>query len=96
MKFLRKQRKSFTHRRLRICLITIPTTLLANSSARGVMQPAMYDEMGNVNNVLEVQEYFPDNLDSLSGFQAPPSPPSSYNQLLPQPDDYATAGGSLA
>lgn len=52
-------------------------------------QPAMYDEMGNVNNVLEVQEYIPENLDSLSGFQHPPSPPSSYNQMLPQPDDYA-------
>mmetsp|Transcript_1125 Transcript_1125/g.1995 ORF Transcript_1125/g.1995 Transcript_1125/m.1995 type:complete len:266 (+) Transcript_1125:402-1199(+) len=52
-------------------------------------QPAMYDEMGNVNNVLEVQEYIPENLDSLSGFQPPASPPSSYNQMLPPPDDYA-------
>ncbi len=39
-------------------------------------QPAMYDEGGNVNNVLEVQEYVPENLDSLSGFDPPPSPPS--------------------
>eukprot|EP00238_Polyblepharides_amylifera_P013974 CAMPEP_0196575652 /NCGR_PEP_ID=MMETSP1081-20130531/5082_1 /TAXON_ID=36882 /ORGANISM="Pyramimonas amylifera, Strain CCMP720" /LENGTH=226 /DNA_ID=CAMNT_0041894017 /DNA_START=384 /DNA_END=1064 /DNA_ORIENTATION=- len=52
-------------------------------------QPAMYDEMGNVNNVLEVQEYIPENLDSLSGFKSPPSPPSSYNQMLPPSEDYA-------
>lgn len=55
----------------------------------GCVQPAMYDELGNVNNVLEVQEYVPENLESLTGFQAPASPPSSYNQMLPQPDDYA-------
>eukprot|EP00967_Tisochrysis_lutea_P101222 scaffold151714_cov18-Tisochrysis_lutea.AAC.1 len=39
-------------------------------------QPAMFDEMGNVNNVLEVHEYVPENLDGLSGFDPPPSPPS--------------------
>ena len=39
-------------------------------------QAAMYDEGNNVNNVLEVQEYVPENLDSLSGFDPPPSPPS--------------------
>ena len=38
-------------------------------------QPAMYDEMNNVNNVLEVQEYVPENLESLSSFEPPPSPP---------------------
>ena len=36
-------------------------------------QPAMYDEMGNVNNVLEVQEYVPEILDSLDSFLAPSS-----------------------
>jgi hypothetical protein len=41
----------------------------------------MYDEMGNVNNVLEVQEFVPENLDSLSGFEPPPSPPSRYATL---------------
>jgi 5'-AMP-activated protein kinase regulatory beta subunit len=51
-------------------------------------QPAMYDEGGNVNNVLEVQEYVPENLDSLSGFDPPPSPPSSYTQPLPTAEDY--------
>ena len=41
-------------------------------------QTAMFDEMGNVNNVLEVQEYVPENLESLSGFDPPPSPVSRW------------------
>jgi 5'-AMP-activated protein kinase regulatory beta subunit len=52
-------------------------------------QPAMYDEMGNVNNVLEVQEYVPEILDSLDSFLAPSSPPESYNNVLFSPDDFA-------
>lgn len=39
-------------------------------------QPAMYDEMNNVNNAIEVQEYVPENLDNVQGFDPPPSPPS--------------------
>ena len=39
-------------------------------------QTAMYDEAGNVNNVLEVQEYVPENLESLSSFDPPASPVS--------------------
>ncbi len=39
-------------------------------------QTAMYDEQGNVNNVLEVQEYVPENLESLSSFDPPASPVS--------------------
>ena len=41
-------------------------------------QPAMYDEDNNVNNVLEVQEYVPENLASLSSFDPPPSPPERW------------------
>lgn len=37
--------------------------------------PAIYDEDNNVNNILEVQEYVPENLESLTGFDPPPSPP---------------------
>ena len=37
---------------------------------------SMYDDCGNINNVLEVQEYVPENLESLVGFDPPPSPPS--------------------
>ena len=52
-------------------------------------QPAMYDEMGNVNNVLEVQEYVPEILDSLDAFTAPPSPPASYDCAMYTADDFA-------
>ena len=43
-------------------------------------QSAMYDEDNNVNNVLEVQEYVPENLDSLTDFDPPPSPPERQDQ----------------
>ncbi|GAX83635.1 hypothetical protein CEUSTIGMA_g11059.t1 [Chlamydomonas eustigma] len=52
-------------------------------------QPAMFDELGNVNNVIEVHEYVPENLDGLSGFDPPPSPPSSYDCAAPSAEDYA-------
>ncbi len=39
-------------------------------------QPAMFDEMRNVNNVIEVHEYVPENLEGVSGFDPPPSPPA--------------------
>lgn len=52
-------------------------------------QPAMFDGMGNVNNVIEVHEYVPENLDSLSGFEPPPSPVSSYCCPALVAEDYA-------
>ncbi|GMH36951.1 hypothetical protein BSKO_04824 [Bryopsis sp. KO-2023] len=52
-------------------------------------QSAMYDEMGNVNNVMEVQEFVPENLGGLSGFDPPPSPPSSYNCPESSSEDFA-------
>ncbi|KDD72719.1 hypothetical protein H632_c2978p0, partial [Helicosporidium sp. ATCC 50920] len=51
--------------------------------------PCVFDEEGNVNNVLEVQEYVPENLGSLSGFEPPPSPPESYTSPAPVPEDFA-------
>ena len=45
--------------------------------------------MGNVNNVLEVQEYVPEILDSLDAFTAPASPPGSYDCAPFNSDDYA-------
>lgn len=51
-------------------------------------QPAMYDEMNNVNNVIEVQEFVPENLDSLIGFDPPPSPEASYNSPEPHAEDF--------
>jgi 5'-AMP-activated protein kinase regulatory beta subunit len=52
-------------------------------------QPAMYDERGNVNNVVEVCEYTPENLDNLHSFAPPSSPPRSYDNGGPSPDDFA-------
>lgn len=45
-------------------------------------QPIMRDEEGNCINVLEVHEFVPENLESLSGFEPPPSPPSRCFLLL--------------
>jgi hypothetical protein len=52
-------------------------------------QPAMYDERGNVNNVVEVCEYTPENLDNLHSFAPPSSPPRSYDCGGPAADDFA-------
>lgn len=38
----------------------------------------MLDDLGNINNVVEVQEYVPENLEGLAGFDPPPSPKSRY------------------
>ena len=71
-----------------------PTRALALAAVDGVWryapdQPAMYDEMGNINNVIEVHEFVPENLDGLEGFEPPLSPPESYNRPLPTQDDFA-------
>ncbi|KAL4859538.1 SNF1-related protein kinase regulatory subunit beta-2 [Chlorella vulgaris] len=49
---------------------------------------SMYDDQGNINNVMEVQEYVPENLESLVGFDPPPSPPSSYTSPPPATEDF--------
>ena len=48
-------------------------------------QPVMRDEEGNYINLLEVHEFVPENLESLSGFEPPPSPPSRCFVLLIMP-----------
>uniref|UniRef100_A0A7S0VGY9 Association with the SNF1 complex (ASC) domain-containing protein n=1 Tax=Polytomella parva TaxID=51329 RepID=A0A7S0VGY9_9CHLO len=58
-------------------------------------QPAMFDDMRNVNNVIEVHEYVPENLEGVSGFDPPPSPPSSYHCPSPSAEDYAKEPPSL-
>jgi 5'-AMP-activated protein kinase, regulatory beta subunit len=57
-------------------------------------QPAMYDERGNVNNVCEVSEVAPENLDNLSNFAPPGSPPSSYDCGLSDAVGAMAAGGA--
>jgi len=52
-------------------------------------QQAMYDEMGNINNVMEVHEFIPENLDGLEGFEPPLSPAESYNRPAPTQEDFA-------
>ncbi|GHP02897.1 5'-AMP-activated protein kinase beta subunit [Pycnococcus provasolii] len=52
-------------------------------------QPAMYDEQGNVNNVLEVQEYVPEHVENIKSFEQPESPRASYNCAMPVAEDYA-------
>ncbi len=47
----------------------------------------MYDEMNNVNNVIEVQEYVPENLDNVQGFDPPPSPVARWAQTSSTHDD---------
>eukprot|EP01018_Ginkgo_biloba_P017094 Gb_24881 [translate_table: standard] len=51
--------------------------------------PWTYDEMGNANNILDVQDYVPENLESVAGFEPPQSPDSSYDDPLPGLEDYA-------
>jgi len=50
--------------------------------------PCIYDDLGNINNMLEVQEYVPENLDGLSGFDPPESPRESYNCPVPVAEDF--------
>eukprot|EP00899_Mesostigma_viride_P000778 jgi/Mesvir1/10700/Mv13788-RA.1 len=52
-------------------------------------QPAMYDSMANVNNVIEVREAVQDSIDILAGFDRPASPPSTYSKGMGTHEDYA-------
>ena len=52
-------------------------------------QPAMYDERGNVNNVVEVCEYTPENLENLHSFAPPGSPVTSYDNAGAVAEDFA-------
>ncbi|EFJ29089.1 hypothetical protein SELMODRAFT_170984 [Selaginella moellendorffii] len=47
------------------------------------------DEAGNVSNLIEVQEYVPENLDNVVSFEPPLSPDSSYTNPFPGPEDFA-------
>uniref|UniRef100_A0A061SAM4 5'-AMP-activated protein kinase, regulatory beta subunit n=1 Tax=Tetraselmis sp. GSL018 TaxID=582737 RepID=A0A061SAM4_9CHLO len=42
-------------------------------------QPAIHDELGNINNVLEVHQFEPDVSGTREDFDPPPSPPESYD-----------------
>ncbi|GAB4830725.1 SNF1- protein kinase regulatory subunit beta-2 [Ancistrocladus abbreviatus] len=51
--------------------------------------PWAQDEAGNYYNVLDLQEYVPDHLESVSGFEPPQSPDSSYNSMQLNSEDFA-------
>ncbi|XP_042445274.1 SNF1-related protein kinase regulatory subunit beta-1-like [Zingiber officinale] len=51
--------------------------------------PHITDEMGNATNVLDVHDYVPENVESISEFNSPPSPGSSYSLSLPRDKDFA-------
>ncbi|CAA2987951.1 SNF1-related kinase regulatory subunit beta-2 [Olea europaea subsp. europaea] len=51
--------------------------------------PWAQDESGNAYNILDLQEYVPEDIDNISGFEPPQSPDASYNNLQLGPEDYA-------
>ncbi|XP_076882343.1 SNF1-related protein kinase regulatory subunit beta-2-like [Bidens hawaiensis] len=51
--------------------------------------PCTKDEAGNTYNILDLQEYVPEDIESISGFEPAWSPDSSYNNLQLGCEDYA-------
>ncbi|KAI3905756.1 hypothetical protein MKW92_010551 [Papaver armeniacum] len=51
--------------------------------------PCIADEMGRIHNLLDVDDYVPENLESVVEFEAPPSPDNSYGQTFPVDEDFA-------
>ncbi|XP_042479436.1 SNF1-related protein kinase regulatory subunit beta-2 [Macadamia integrifolia] len=45
--------------------------------------PWAHDDMGNAYNILDLQDYVPEDLHSIAGFEPPQSPDSSYDNNLP-------------
>lgn len=51
--------------------------------------PWTQDEAGNAYNVLDLKDYVPEDIESISGFEPPPSRDSSYNNLQLGAEDYS-------
>lgn len=51
--------------------------------------PLGQDDAGNTCNILDLQDYVPEDIESISGFEPPQSPESSYNNLLLGAEDYS-------
>ncbi|KAJ0974662.1 hypothetical protein J5N97_016627 [Dioscorea zingiberensis] len=51
--------------------------------------PCIADEMGHMTNLLDVHDSVPENIESVSRFEAPSSPDSSYSQRLPFDEDFS-------
>ncbi|OWM85647.1 SNF1-related protein kinase regulatory subunit beta-2 [Punica granatum] len=51
--------------------------------------PWTQDDAGAAYNILDLQDYVPEDLESISGFEPPQSPETSYNNLFLGSEDYA-------
>ncbi|KAG0496006.1 hypothetical protein HPP92_000620 [Vanilla planifolia] len=51
--------------------------------------PFVTNEMGHFNNIIDVNEYVPEDLQSVSEFESPPSPDNSYGRPFPVDEDFA-------
>lgn len=51
--------------------------------------PFIYDDRGNIRNILDLQEHVPENLDTIAGFEAPRSPNASYDNRFPTLEDFS-------
>ncbi|MED6121314.1 SNF1- protein kinase regulatory subunit beta-2, variant 2 [Stylosanthes scabra] len=51
--------------------------------------PWAQDDAGLTYNILDLQDYVPEDIGSISGFEPPKSPDSSYNNLQLSSEDYA-------
>ncbi|KAI4308274.1 hypothetical protein L6164_031364 [Bauhinia variegata] len=51
--------------------------------------PYVADETGHIFNLLDVNDYVPENPDGVTEFEAPPSPESSYGHAFPSEEDFA-------
>ncbi|XP_022132781.1 SNF1-related protein kinase regulatory subunit beta-2-like [Momordica charantia] len=51
--------------------------------------PWAQDDAGNAYNILDLQDYVPEDIESISSFEPPQSPESSYSNLQLEPEDYS-------
>ncbi|CAN7132205.1 hypothetical protein BRARA_H00854 [Brassica rapa] len=51
--------------------------------------PLARDDAGNTFNLLDLQDYVPEDIESISGFEPPQSPEASYSSLLLGAEDYS-------
>ncbi|KAK1395442.1 SNF1-related protein kinase regulatory subunit beta-2 [Heracleum sosnowskyi] len=51
--------------------------------------PWTQDDAGNSYNILDLQEYVPEDIESIAGFEPPQSPDSSYNNIQLGAEDFA-------
>lgn len=88
-KILQKSGKDYT------ILLVLPSGIyhykfIVDEEVRYIPElPCVADETGIVFNLLDVNDYVPENLESVAEFEAPPSPNSSYAQTLLGDEDFA-------